>query len=202
MKLGTQPVRLRSVMTECFVLDWDSAATVVGSVVDRNEQSLTSKFTRGLALDPTQKPIGLVASLETSPRGPYPDYFTLEQVPVASAGFVEALRAVVDNFEAYPVDIVDPKKRVTGYFVLNVVGRVACMNRAATRATFIDDDSDVILRVKKLALDPNKASGLDLFRLDEFELLVLVSSRVKKALNGLRGVRLSAAEGWSDRVWY
>jgi len=189
-------------MNDYFVLDWDATPNIVGHVEDRNERSLANKFTRGRLLGTELAPAGLAVRVESGPDGAYPDYFTLQQIPIASQRFVDALRPVANNFEAFPVDIVMPGRTIKGHQVLNIVGRVTCLDRERTVSTLIDPKMNVILRMKKLAIDASKASGLSLFRLHEFPVLVLASETVRDALNGLRGVSLLPAQGWSDSVWF
>lgn len=189
-------------MPEYFVLDWDATPTIVGHVEDQNERTLASKFTRGTALSPDLAPAGLVVRVESGPDGEYPDYFTLQQIPIASSRFVEALSSACDAFEAYPVDIVMPGRTVKNHQILNFIGRVSALDRQRTIATLISPKVNVILRMKKLAIDTSKARGLPLFRLHEFQLLVLISEKVRDALRELRGVTLLPAEGWSDDVWF
>lgn len=189
-------------MTEYYVLDWDAKPTIVGHVEDKNTPSLANKYTKGQALAPERRPVDLRISVEMGPDGGYPDYFTLQQIPIASERFVSSLHSVASNFEAYPALIREGERIVSGYFVINIIGRVSCLDTEGTKATFIDDENEIILRMKRLVIDPNKAMDLDLFRLHEFELLILVSGRVRAALQGLGGVSLLPAQGWSDGVWF
>lgn len=186
-------------MTEYFVLDWDAAVNIVGHVDDKNTQSLANKYTRGQLLDPTEQPVDLVVQVELGPDV-YPDFFTLQQTPIASERFVVALRSLAPNFQAFPTQIVEPERTIAGYYVLNIVGRVAALDEQATIATFVRNR---MFRVKKLALDLSKIQDFDLCRLHQFPLPVLVSASVRDVLQeGYSGVSLMPAQGWSDSVWF
>lgn len=190
-------------MTQHFVLDWNASPTIVGHVVDPGATSLANRWTRGRLVEATEVSSDLQVQVDSEPGGPYPDFFTLQQIPIVSDRLLQAMRgAGADNFEAHPIPIVSPNGTVDGHHLLNIVGRVACLDKAEAEVSYIDEGVDIVLRMKKLAIDPQRVGDLDLFRLDEFELLILVSERVQSSLEGLTGVSLLPAAGWSDSVWF
>jgi hypothetical protein len=185
--------------TTYFVLDADQSIQIVGHIEDHNSGGLANKFTRGHSLQADEQPKNLSVRVELGPET-YPDLFMLQRTPVASSAFVARLRAAgIDNIEAFPAAIVEPTRQILGHFVLNVIGRVSCLDHANSDVTLYDGD---VFRVNRLAIDATKTASLDLFRLDEFELLLLISRRGAETLAGLRGVLLPPAEGWSDSAWY
>jgi hypothetical protein len=188
-------------LSQYFVLDWNGTETIVGHVHDANSLSLGNKYTRGAALATENQPIDLTVRVEVAPPGDYPDYFTLQQIPIASKLFVAALRSLAANFEAFPTRIfeIESGRSLDGFFVLNVVGRVAALDEQASQVTFVKNR---IFRMRKLVLDLSKARDLDLFRLDQFPLAVIVSERVRDAVQSYRGVSLLPAQGWTDSVWF
>lgn len=191
-------------MTEFFVLDWDQRETIVGHVQDSNRRTLANKYVRGFMLAKDDLPTDLSVQVEVGPDR-YPDYFTLQQTPVVSARFVAALKSAgVDNFELFPAPIVEAERTISGHSVMNIIGRVSCLDETRTVGTKVDPDDEVLFRIKKLAIDGSRAGHLDLFRINEFELIILVSTPVRDRLlsQALDGVSLQPAEGWSDSVWF
>jgi len=178
-----------------YVLEDTGEAIIVGGVEEAHS-TLANRFARGIKLQPNEQPDGLQVVIESPPEQ-YPDYFELQATPIASARFLSALQAAgVNNYDAYPVAIHEAERTVTGWHVINFLGRVSCMD---TERTVCTRYKSRIARLKSLAIDETRIHGLPLFRLHEYELLVLVSQQVKTALSGLSGLRLPEAEGWSDQ---
>jgi hypothetical protein len=193
---------MESVMPNFYVLDWDTKPLIVGHVEDKNAPLVANKFTRGHAFAPDRLPKDLRILIEMGPEGHYPDYFTLQQTPIASDRLVTALQAVANNIDVYPAPIVEGGKVFAGHSVLNIIGRVSCLDPARTDATYIDEEKEIIFRIKKLGINEIVAANFDLFRLHEFELVILVSERVRAALQGFSSLTLLPAQGWSDSVWF
>jgi hypothetical protein len=178
-----------------YVLKNDMRLVIVGTAQDRSSRS-PDKYLEGRDFAEDDLPIEPSVSVEVAPER-YPDYFELQGVPIVSTRLVEALRgAGVVNFKTYDAPIVDDTGTTGGHCFLNVLGRVACLDRARTKAT---EYRGRLVRVKSLAIEESRASGQDLFRLHEKESLILVSSRVHAALAGLSGAVLKPAQGWSDQ---
>jgi hypothetical protein len=75
-----------------------------------------------------------------------------------------------------------------GYWLMNVIGVVACVDRLASG---LDSDDDTALcDIASLVIDPDRTCGLGIFRLGEDVRMIVVSPRVQAALRaaGLRGV--------------
>lgn len=190
-------------MTDYYVLDWTGWPTIVGSVVYEPNESLANPWTQGQRFPPENIPTTLEVRVESEPEEAYPDYFTLQQIPIVSDRFVQALRGTgLNNVDLFAAPLIDPSGVRHGHQVMNVIGRVDCLDRDASEYTTISPRSKVILRMKKMVIDPEKAQGLDMFRVHGFPLAVLISERVKRAVEGLAGVSVSPAIGWGDAGWF
>jgi len=84
-----------------------------------------------------------------------------------------------------------------GYYILNVVGRVACIDLDASD---LKKFKNVIVRIKKLVLDAN-IQVVELFRANEFPLAILISETIQQQLNQakLSGLLMKPADGWNDQ---
>jgi hypothetical protein len=177
-----------------YVLERDPSITIVGMVRD-TDTSLVSRFTTGIMIDRANAPTNLSVDVESAPDE-YPDYFELQQIPIVSSRLLAALRSAgVDNFAAYPAPIIEKTRQIDGHSVLHIIGRVAAVDAASSTVTRF---AGRIARIRKLALAPGLATDLHIFRLDEKQYVILVSKKVRDALQGLSGVVLSPAEGWGD----
>jgi hypothetical protein len=178
-----------------YVLERDMGIQIVGGVDDPDDTGLVSRFTRGTAIPADDAPRRLDVTIEHAPEE-YPDYFELQQIPVVSDRFLSALRlAGVDNVAAYAVELHEADRRVSGYSVLNIVGRIACIDL---------DRSDCIrfgrsiARIQKLVLAADTQAEMKMFRAHEFQYLSLVDGTVHDAVVGMLGVVVTPADGWSD----
>jgi hypothetical protein len=120
---------------------------------------------------------------------------------VISTKFRAALEAAgVENVDYYPARILD---ETTGrihddYWVANIVGVVQCMDRELSVYTPMAASPDLVREIEELHLSYPRVNG-KMFRLDEWFPLILVEESVRESIeaNGLRGVRLVPAEGYS-----
>lgn len=176
-----------------YILEADPDITIVGTVRD-GEDALVSPFTLGTALPASATPQPRV-SIELAPEQ-YPDYFELQQIPIVSQKFLDALASAgVDNFVAFPVTLQESARAVPGHSVLHIIGRVAALDEAKSNVTRLGRQ---IMRMKRLALKSNISTDLAMFRLHELHYLILLAQRVRDAVAKLTGVVTSEAEGWSD----
>jgi len=113
--------------------------------------------------------------------------------PIVSDRMRRAFEGVgVENLEWYPaelkVEIVDTLH--TGYWIMNVIGRVACVDQGASDVEQAEDGT--ITELRCFRCDPQRAYDMDLFRLAEDSQAIMVSDRIQEALlsAGLRGVLL------------
>jgi hypothetical protein len=104
---------------------------------------------------------------------------------------VEVLRAAgVDNLDTFPTQIVNAAtdEIIPGYLTVNIVGRVACANMAKSHSEPLADSN----YFHDLVIDPARARGLLMFRVDESPMIVLVHERVAAAIEagGFTGLTL------------
>lgn len=85
-----------------------------------------------------------------------------------------------------------------GYYILNVVGRVSCIDKDASDCKMYEDD---IMRLNNLVLAKGMDQNLNLFRADEYPLAIFISEKVKERLEStsLTGVLIKPADGWNDK---
>ena len=127
------------------------------------------------------------------PEAPLPDFFTSVLAPVVSRRMIEALLALgVDNFETFEVVIEDlgGERPPTGHVVLNVVGRVACIDLDRSEYTAFEGAP---FKLEAMRLGPLPPRDLAMLRPDEWPLVILVSDRVAAGLraSGLTGLKLT-----------
>lgn len=136
-------------------------------------------------------------------QGNIPDY-----VPTALPGMVLSARlrrtleeAGVDNIDYYPARIHNTVTGATldGYYVANLIGRVACLDRERSIVEPAPGIPDALLEIYEMHLDYDRIGDLRMFRLHELPFVILVDEGVKEALERARitGVRLSPADGYS-----
>jgi hypothetical protein len=177
-----------------YILEADPDITIIGTVRD-GEEALVSPFTSGTAFPTGGAAVQPRVSIELAPEQ-YPDYFELQQIPIVSQGFLDALASAgVDNFVAYPVTLQESARAVPGHSVLHIIGRVAALDEGKSNVTRLGRQ---IMRMRRLALKSNITTDLPMFRLHELHYLILLAQRVRDAVAKLTGVVTSEAEGWSD----
>ncbi len=100
--------------------------------------------------------------------------------------------AGVDNLQLFPTIVTDDKsgEEVPGYVTINVIGRVAC-------AVMDKSSKSAVANVSyfhNLVINPEKASRLAMFRLDESPMLILVNEFVAHAIqdSDFPGLKLEA----------
>jgi uncharacterized protein DUF1629 len=179
-----------------YVLDADRELAVQASFEEANPGP-GLKWFMGRAMDADERPVDLKL-VPTEPPEQYPDYFELRRVAIVSQKFKEALASVgVDNVEFFPVSIGSPAKKAIGaHYAMNIVGRIACMDK--TRSKFTTWEGQVA-RIRSLALDEIAIKGCKIFRLHENQTIPLLHEDVANAIRALQGVLLKPAEGWSDK---
>src|SRR3712207_5509476 len=118
-------------------------------------------------------------------------------VSIASDKLKSALTAFgVDNVDYFPVELVHPRKRVPepGYWLVNVVGRVNCVDVANSTVHAGAGGRGVDLESFKI--DEARAPEQPIFRLDEDPTLIVITEQLKEHLEaaGLAGVKLQPTE--------
>lgn len=101
----------------------------------------------------------------------------------------------VDNVEFFPVELETPEGRVEeGYWLANVVGRAACVDRA--NSDFTPRRLGPGLKLKSFRIDAAQAPEQPIFRLAENATLVVINEALKKHLENaaLVGTMLQPTE--------
>lgn len=192
--MNSTPLKGKKLMY--FVLEEDREYAFMAAFEDANPGH-DLKWMMGQPIGVDEKPSKLKLTIE-EPLDQYPDFFTETPVTFCSKRLQDRLKAAgVDNIEYYPVDMVDKsgKRQIDGYFAMNVIGRIKCMDRQRSKFTEWDER---VARIHSLSLKKSAMKGLKVFRPDEYQEIILVSADVGEALRGLPGVLLMPAEGWSD----
>lgn len=105
--------------------------------------------------------------------------------PIMSDAFHEALRdAGVDNLEVFDAVIQSKDGSIVhrGYKAFNILGLVRAADMSRTR--FFDNSPSRVIdaSIQSLAIDPDQANGLLMFRLAEYVGAVVVHEKVKQAI--------------------
>ncbi len=120
-------------------------------------------------------------------------------VTVFSSELKELLaRYGVDNIDYFPVELNHPvtRKVYAGYWLANVIGRVACVD--LKRSTIVPRPGGSKGILESFEVDPTKVGGLRLFRLDEKPTLIVIDAGLRaQLLNApLNGVRLRSTAAY------
>ncbi len=153
-------------------------------------------FTEGELLDP--KFGGDITVEFEANHASLPDYFELDETPIVSENFIKAWKLLpVDNYQLFPVTVKFPDSQLQGYYILNVVGRVACIDLDASD---LKKFKNVIVRINKLVLDAD-IQMVELFRASEFPLAIFISETIQQQLSlaKLSGLLMKPADGWNDK---
>jgi hypothetical protein len=134
--------------------------------------------------------------LQPESADPPPDLILT--IPIFSTRLIEVLKGVgVKNMDLYQVALHHPTlgKTYTDYRAVNIIGRIACAD--LKQSQYLPDHEAPLMKFEKLVLDEAKTLGVPMFRLAESTLYILVSEKVKQAveaaeLRGVRGLPLDA----------
>lgn len=179
-----------------FVLEQDRETSFMAVFEDANPGH-DLKWCKGSSIEPDEQPSNLKLIVD-EPRDEYPDFFTDVPATFCSQRMRARMEAAgVDNIEYYPVEMTErgSGKRIDGYFAINVIGRMACMDRQRSKFT---EWRKRIARIQSLALDEGAIQGMKVFRPHEYLAVILVDENVAESIRGLPGVDLRPAEGWGD----
>ncbi|WIG94787.1 DUF1629 domain-containing protein [Myxococcus sp. SDU36] len=135
---------------------------------------------------------------ELHPESADPPPDLILTIPIFSTRLIEVLKSVgVKNMDLYQVALNHPElgKTYTDYRAVNILGRIACAD--LKQSQYLPDHEPPLMKFDKLVLDETKTMGVPMFRLAESTMCILVSEKVKQALEtaGLRGVRLLSLDG-------
>lgn len=155
-------------------------------------------FTKGNLLETGFSDGPIYVELESN-HDSLPDYFELTGTPIVSEKFVQQLKTLpFDTYQLFPVIVKMPDSQVMGHYILNVVGRISCVDEDASDTK---NYKNKIMRMNKMVLKKDLDQNLNMFRANEYPLAILISDNVKKVLetHSLSGILINPAENWSDK---
>ncbi len=127
-----------------------------------------------------------------------PDYIEVDGVPIVTDKFIDILdTAGVDSFQAIPVEIRFEDGVQNDRFLINVVGRISCIDEDVSDCSKF---GPCIARIFNLKLNENAPKGAFVFRADEYQEIIFLKEHVKVAIEGagITGCELRLADGWND----
>jgi hypothetical protein len=140
------------------------------------------------------KPVDLEGPLRIPLRRPgEPMDFTLADfgMPVLRTRFVEALAEVAPNeIQRFPAFV---DGQFDSFEIVNVVQHVDCLDHQRTGVTYWTEEDglpDLVGRLQTvvgLKVDLQRAEGHDIFRIEGWEIALVVSARIKEVLQHARG---------------
>jgi hypothetical protein len=91
----------------------------------------------------------------------------------------------IENVQYFPCRILNPQDGTesTDYQLANIIGRVACLDKAQSTINTDPDDPEAIEFIDSLSLDESKIRNWDIFRLNEVSQIIVVSDRLKVAFD-------------------
>jgi len=83
------------------------------------------------------------------------------------------------------------------FYIMNIVGRQSVLDMESSDYT---EYRGKVFRMNSMSLDSTKTLEFDIFRLHEYQEVVLISERLKDAFSqsDLKGLVISSADGWND----
>lgn len=111
---------------------------------------------------------------------------------------VNCLKSVsVSNVDYYDADVLYvPSGEKLQYHLGNVIGVLSIIDRS--RSTFNATDAGLIYELLSIEIDESKCEGQDFFRFKELSNLIVISRRIKVALEdaGITGTKILSAPEW------
>ncbi len=109
--------------------------------------------------------------------------------------------AGVDNIDYYPAKVLFGNTRLPlEYKVANILGLISGLDREAS--VFEEDEDGFIEEIYSMVFDESKFHDLKMFRLEEFENLIIVHKKLKAAIekNSLTGMTFIEDEEWEPGI--
>jgi hypothetical protein len=104
----------------------------------------------------------------------------------------------VDSIQYFPVNfrLSDGTIPADKYFIANIIGRVSCVDFPRSDIVVNDGPPLIIDAIDRLVLKDDVIQDLDVFRLGELFVAIVVSSRVKDAIerSGVSGIEFYATD--------
>jgi len=146
-------------------------------------------------MDPVTEPVLVRISAGHEPPG---DFMERPFVVVTDRMRAALERTGIDNVQYFRARVQPEwsEQIEQGYWLMNVIGVVTCVDRLASGLD-IDDDT-ALSDIASFVIDPDRTCGLGIFRLAEDVRMIVVSPRVQVALRaaGLRGVLFQDASAY------
>jgi hypothetical protein len=154
-----------------------------------------ARLNRGQPMDPVTEPVLVRISAGHEPPG---DFMERPFVVVTDRMRAALERTGIDNVQYFRARVQPEwsEQIEQGYWLMNVIGVVTCVDRLASGLD-IDDDT-ALSDIASFVIDPDRTCGLGIFRLAEDVRMIVVSPRVQVALRaaGLRGVLFQDASAY------
>jgi hypothetical protein len=150
-------------------------------------------FTRGELLPadlatPLRFTMEVDLDTDGNPMEPRLDAYFPEE-SVMDKRLVAAMQAAgVDNIQTFPAVLTNARtgQVINDYFVVNVVGLVACANIEESETEPLAD----VYYFHNLVIDPKKTRGMLLFRLAESQMEIIIDEKVARAIENGRFIGL------------
>jgi hypothetical protein len=108
--------------------------------------------------------------------------------------------AGVTNIDYYPVTILSANgmPQNDGYFLGNIIGRIACLNRETSIFDTMAGDEEIALDIEEMHLTEARIGDAKIFRLHEHPSIIIVAEDIKTSFQRSKivGVKFSEAEGY------
>lgn len=173
-------------MGEYYRFHWDNEAPVKGfDLADIGElPDIDESWEVGERFE-TKIPTPVRCVLDPSKGTEMPAVFFFSQIPLYSDRLLAALAgAGVDNLETYTAEVVDPRTGTVrkDYKATNIVGKLECVD---LKASEYDPSSEFpMIEFERIVLNEKKVRRANMFRLAENPMFIIVSEKVKSALEG------------------
>lgn len=174
----------------------DSKHHELVGMISYNGSGWGGDFTKGNIISLEQDEI--VVELEEDPDT-IPDYFELSATPIVSSKFLELLKILpVDNYQVISVIIKINEVEKSGYYILNIIGKISCVDMEASKLKMYKSR---IMRIVNLVPVFNNITEKDLFRIQEYPLAIVISNNIAKQIisANLTGINILPLEGWNDK---
>lgn len=127
-----------------------------------------------------------IYSLMEPLNGRLTDHLSISEIPglVLSNKVCQLLESLkISNFQRFPLTIFDTEKKeiAGGYSIVNVIGVVDCVDQDVSDLEYYDD-GDIEFIDKLVLKEENIPEGADIFRLARRTTLVIVSQKLKDAI--------------------
>jgi hypothetical protein len=185
-----------------YILEADNNLRTVRHLEYESDEGLGIDFIKGSYIERLEDASAFVIEFECN-KIDLPDFFEVEgATPIANQNLISAFKdAGADNFQAFPVEIHFENDIVKGYYLINVVGRVSCIDKDLTKCTKWGPS---IMRVFDLKLNAESACGVNMFRDDSYQTVMFISESIKNEIESknITGCEIRKADGWNDSHRY